>query len=426
MINFKKSRYNIFVQYREGEHIIFNPISGALGKFDSATMKRYTNDSLTPEEINKLIEKGIYVPNFVNEIDQINKDRIEGIYKNNKHFRIWTTSACNANCYYCFENGIPQINMSKDTADETFDFLNSMVIEGDHISIEWFGGEPLLNVNIIEYLSSKFKQTFEEKGIKWHASVISNGSLLTKHIIEKCASEWNIRNFQITLDGYNNEYNRIKNYHDIYKYNFDNVICNIKMLVKNGINVNIRMNYDTANYDTLKTLIKFMHQNFYKEKYIKYYIYPVWDALGDRKDHFVSKAKADEQMIDLMKMLIDYKMADIRSLCRLRYRKHQCSACNIYGFSILPNGDLLKCSEAFNSVVGNVSTGLKEDYLALKWTDVGIDDECKECIYLPLCQGGCRASKATRMPKCIAYKEIIPQLLIMNVEYLERECKGSS
>ena len=77
-------------------------------------------------------------------------------------------------------------------------------------------------------------------------------------------------------------------------------------------------------------------------------------------------------------------------------------------------------------MVGNVSTGLKEDYLALKWTDVGIDDECKECIYLPLCQGGCRASKATRMPKCIAYKEIIPQLLIMNVEYLERECKGSS
>ena len=79
-----------------------------------------------------------------------------------------------------------------------------------------------------------------------------------------------------------------------------------------------------------------------------------------------------------------------------------------------------------NDTVGNVFTGVKLNDSYFKWCDFNIPNECLNCKILPLCQGGCRASKATRMPKCIAYKEIIPQLLIMNVEYLERECKGSS
>ena len=104
---------------------------------------------------------------------------------------------------------------------------------------------------------------------------------------------------------------------------------------------------------------------------------------------------------------------------------HQCNACGISNYSILPNGNILKCSEAFESIIGNVFEGIKNEYTAEKWTDVGLDRDCIECKFLPLCQGGCRASRETEMPRCYVFKEIFSDLLKWNIAYLEKNVQRS-
>ena len=107
-MDYKASKYNIFVPYKDGNVIIYNPLSGAIGKFTSETFERYNLGKLYESEIDLLVKKGIFVSKDTNEIDKIHFDRKRVIDDEKfKHFRIWTTSACNAHCYYCFEKGIP-------------------------------------------------------------------------------------------------------------------------------------------------------------------------------------------------------------------------------------------------------------------------------------------------------------------------------
>lgn len=72
---FKKSNYNIFVPYDNGDTIVFNPLSGAIGLFDMATLDKYHSNQLNESEINMLKEKGILIPYEYDELEKINSDR---------------------------------------------------------------------------------------------------------------------------------------------------------------------------------------------------------------------------------------------------------------------------------------------------------------------------------------------------------------
>lgn len=345
------------------------------------------------------------------------------MFSNNRHFRIWSTSACNARCYYCFEKGIPHISMTENTANAAIAFICNLVNEGDTVSIEWFGGEPLVNTHIIDYISLRLEDVFKKKNVKWHASMVTNGSLFSSDSISKCKKIWNIKNVQITLDGFSDDYNQIKGYVNPNQHNFFTVIERIKMLAQYEIRVSIRMNYDTVNFLSLKRLIEFLHIELKKFSNISYYIYPVWDSLGSADNTFHTKTEADRNLLELLEMLVKYGMGRTKSLARLKYRKHQCSACGVNNYSILPNGDISKCSESFEHVVGNVFSGLSDVNLANKWLDTGLDEDCKMCNLLPLCQGGCRASRVTRMPRCTVFKDLLPDLLRWHVKHLEMQSK---
>ena len=144
---YKKSRFNIFVACDNGDIIIFNTLTGALGKFDQSTLKRYNENQLSESEINLLVQKGILIPEDFDEMQKINDDRLFGINnEKTKHYRIWPTSSCNARCYYCFEKGIKTTTMTHEVADTLIKSIYNTLNENDTLKLEWFGGEPLLNM----------------------------------------------------------------------------------------------------------------------------------------------------------------------------------------------------------------------------------------------------------------------------------------
>lgn len=420
---YKKSAYNIFVPFKNDETIVFNGLTGAIGKFDAATMKHYEMNTLSDEEIDVLVKKGILIPIDYNEIEKINSDRKIGINnEKTKHFRIWTTSGCNAQCYYCFENGVKNITMSTNTASALVGFIEKLLECGDRLEIEWFGGEPLLNTKIIDFISEHLIKICTEKKCTYQSAMISNGSLISRDIVEKMKSKWKLSAIQITLDGYDEYYDKAKRYFNPKLYNFWNVISNIKLLAENDIFVSIRMNYDTSNFISLKKLIEFLHSELSGYEKVGYYIYPLWDALNeDDPNAFRTKTLADNNLIKLFDMLVNYNMNTIINVARLKYRKHQCKSCNKYSYAILADGKIVKCCETFKQILGDVWNGISDREHYDFWTSNELDDKCKTCVYLPICQGGCKSSHFTKMPQCFAYKPIINDILRWYVSKLDSE-----
>ena len=246
---YQKSLYNLLVPYPDGRTIIFNAFSGALGLFQPDALQRYHENKLSAEEEQTLVKKGILVPEGTDEKSLIHQDRANGILHSKENLiRLWTTSACNARCYYCFEKGIAPVTMTEATADQVIAFILPMLQEGGTLTLEWFGGEPLLNPGIIDYIVGKLAPSCQRLHCRLQSAFISNGSLIDAAIVQKMKTTWNTKYVQITLDGDRKTYNAAKDYICPEKHNFDNVLHNIKLLAENGIHVSIRMNYDTTNY----------------------------------------------------------------------------------------------------------------------------------------------------------------------------------
>ena len=75
---------------------------------------------------------------------------------------LWVATGCNLSCKYCYETNKVSSLMTEDTVDNTFVFIkNEMAQQNDtHLSIQFHGGEPLLNMEIIKYATVTAKQFF--------------------------------------------------------------------------------------------------------------------------------------------------------------------------------------------------------------------------------------------------------------------------
>ncbi len=176
-------------------------------------------------------------------------------------YTIFTTTDCNARCFYCFEKNAARIPMSPGSAEKTAGFIAGHC-GGNEVSISWFGGEPLYNMEAIDIICRGLR----ERGIPFNSKIVSNGYLFDREIIGRAKVDWELRSVQITLDGTEDVYNKAKAY--IYKgvNAFRRVIGNIHLLLDAGIAVDIRLNIDTYNADNLTA---------FKE------VYPEIEACGD-------------------------------------------------------------------------------------------------------------------------------------------------
>ena len=174
------------------------------------------------------------------------------------------------------------------------------------------------------------------------------------------------------------------------------------------------MNYDTTNFESLYSLIEFLHVKFLGYSNISYYVYPIWSS-----ENFISTTEADGNFIKLVELLIKNKMGSIRRIVRLNYKKNACQSWNENTFTILPDGKISKCCETYDRIIGDILNGITDKQTFEFWTNPEIDEKCYNCIYLPICQGGCKAAYFNKMPQCFALKPIINEFLKWYVDFLD-------
>ena len=78
-------------------------------------------------------------------------------------FNIWVTQDCNLSCKYCYEKEKSKKNMSLQTADTVIEFILKYQTDKTN-QVNFHGGEPLLNWDVIEYIIRQIIQSSLKKG----------------------------------------------------------------------------------------------------------------------------------------------------------------------------------------------------------------------------------------------------------------------
>ena len=118
---------------------------------------------------------------------------------------VYPTNACNFRCRYCFQPKKTE-RMSKETADAMIDFfISSGRVEiSDRFEFWFFGGEPLLEKELMKYIVEKSLEAAEEKGIKIGFGITTNLSLLNDSFLEFMVKH----NFGVIIS-YDGKYNQV-------------------------------------------------------------------------------------------------------------------------------------------------------------------------------------------------------------------------
>ncbi len=323
---------------------------------------------------------------------------------------ICPTMGCNFDCPYCFENHFAG-KMSAEVQDDIVGLAKRLLdtCGEQNLSVTWFGGEPLLACDVIESLSERLIALVDERGGEYSAGIITNGYLFTQENIDMLV-RYKVESAQVTIDGMGAT-------HDATRRlagggpTFDRIISNLRNL-KIPFRVNIRHNVHEENRSEIDELQAFI-EKLSEESGNKMFYYPAPVS---------GSGPADErgEQVGLL-CGSDASEVSIRQEAR-RFRTgrgHYCGAHHLWFVGIDEKGNLQKCWESVDKP--EHSFGIARDWdpadpfataknpdnlsMYLNTACPAPDDECRECVWLPACAGGCPYRRIFTGRQCVAYKD---------------------
>lgn len=401
---YKNSRFN-YIQENEDSVFIYNTLYNSFINLDSQEYEMYLRKrDVTKEIFTTFVENGLWIEKEVDEYTKylcwsktytLFKERLLTV-------TITTTTKCNARCTYCYEKGIKQVDIFEGAEEKIIEFIKEHIIQNT-VQLIWFGGEPLMNTKFMDSLSKRLK---EEK-IHYTSFIITNGSLLTENIIYDKFKLWNVTNIQVTLDGTKEEYESKKNYLCPQKDNFNTVLYNIRIASTYNVHISIRLNITKDNKIDIINLVKELENLFAKQHNVLFY--PAF--VTGNKDSF-----NEEEKIQCIKELLS-SITNVRKLTAGTkfYSFPKMNACmngDPRHFTIDVFGNIYTCEHCVgrnDRAIGNITERIyvKDN----RGKNKIFREECKNCVFLPKCYGGCEANILTGDSPCMIEKYVIKAYL---------------
>ncbi len=297
-------------------------------------------------------------------------------------YTILTTTDCNARCFYCYEKGCAHVDMNRETALKTVDFIEEHC-GGKRVTLNWFGGEPLYNLEAIESITQELKR----RNIRFNSHMTSNGYLFDDEVVRKAKEQWKLQRVQITLDGTEDIYNRRKAY--IYHEGsaFQRVTENIQRLLDAKIRVSIRLNVDKHNYDDLEQLCAWLANRYKEESMLSVYARYMFSI--DGQSHAPLGGEVETLCDYMMRLENKLRALGLQRPSNLRktLKLNCCMADSDAAILIQADGSLGQCEHFYDSMpCGSVEQGILDGDVVNYWKRLEPDsDVCKRCAIYPDC-----------------------------------------
>jgi len=267
------------------------------------------------------------------------------------------TEQCNFRCVYCFESfrygtmPTPIVNAVKNLLSSRFDNLTFLVIS-------WFGGEPLMALDVIALVSDHIRSLLNSRPIvRYKASITTNGYLLTPDVFRRLL-DWGIFTYQISFDG-------PKEHHDRKRIlangnpTFDRLWKNLMEMkvFSDKFAVTVRLHVDRDNIDHVPDFLWQFKRDFGDDARFAIYIIRLGQYPNSPKKDLNLLTSSDSKRVmkgicRLAESLhIPVRIPDCES-----YGFYTCFASKLNSFVIRSNGQISKCIVGLDSDANQVGT----------------------------------------------------------------------
>ena len=330
-------------------------------------------------------------------------------------YKIFTTTACNARCFYCFEAGWKNSTMSEQVARDTASYIVKHC-GGKPVHLHWFGGEPLVNVRAIDIITDSLR----EHGVELHSTMTSNGYLFDRKLVKRAREVWGLDIVQITLDGTEEVYNARKDYVNPEGSPFQRVLRNIDLLLEADIGVNVRLNMDGENERDLYTLIDQLAVRFGGKSGFGIHLLEIQGNYEgvDPPDYVEEELLTYAEKLRSLRVYAEKKGIAARPPLSRGFSINACRADSDSATTVTPEGMLGKCNSCINGTIwGSIYSGEMDKELLRQWRERKPPEAaCKTCAIYPQC---------LRLKKCPHFEHCFPIDRETRTDRLSRNILGA-
>ena len=369
------------------------------------------NPEVTKEEISDCCDQieelkasgQLFTPDTYEPMADTLKQKTSGVVK---ALCLHIAHACNLNCSYCFASQGKyhgeRAMMSFEVGKQALDFLIANSGTRRNLEVDFFGGEPLMNFDVVKQLVAYARSVEKQAGKNFRFTLTTNGMLIDDDVIDFANRE--CANVVLSLDGR-------KEIHDRFRVDYagngswEKIVPKFQRMVeaRGGKNYYMRGTFTHANPDFLED-IKVMLDLGFNELSME----PVVCAPGDpsaltEEDLPIVMAQY-EKLAELMlerhragkPFTFYHYMIDLKGGPCIYKRISGCGSGTEY-MAVTPWGDLYPCHQFVGEdkyKLGNVwdgvtNTDAREEFASC---NVYAREECRDCWAKLYCSGGCAAN----------------------------------
>ncbi len=426
---YKLSRFTFYTINSKNELLLYNTLVGkrSLCKLsaefsDIVRVQYYFNDIENHMDfITILLDKGIIVDAFDDENNKLYENFLSNISPTNLTLHINPTEKCNFRCKYCYES-FNHGAMSGDVQKNIIDFVRQNIHKYTGLHVSWFGGEPLMAIDCIRYLSKKLMNICKYNRIPYSSGITTNGYLLKQDIFNELL-DLNIKSYQITIDG-------IKSIHDQQRVTLNNCgtydkivenLCSIHENNRKDFEILIRSNITSEIFENLDEYISTINTICANDDRFMFDFHKVGNWMGKASNSLLPKIidNLDELQI-IYDKLLNSEFSGRLSFGLFYPGNGSCYAGKRNQFLIRSNGNVHKCTVDFEksgTQVGTINEG-KMDINQKYYSNIVDINNCKsfyDCFFAPVCMGTpCPNDKNSGCPYTKNYLGISLKILDKN------------
>ena len=364
-----------------------------------------TNDILECyDQVEGLKQSGkLFAPDTFKPMANSLKEKTAGVVK---ALCLHIAHTCNLNCSYCFASqgkyhGERAI-MSYEVGKRALDYLVENSGTRRNLEVDFFGGEPLMNFDVVKQLVAYARSIEKEKGKNVRFTLTTNGVLVDDDVIEWANRECS--NVVLSLDGR-------KEIHDRYRVDYagngswDKIVPKFQKFVeaRNGKNYYMRGTFTHNNPDFLKDIQQMLDLGF-RELSMEPVVCAPDDPSALTEDDLNIVMQQYEKLADLMlehdkksdPFTFYHYMIDLTGGPCIYKRISGCGSGTEY-MAVTPWGDLYPCHQFVGDEkfkLGDIYTGVTNTDIQSQFAacNVYAHPECNDCWARLYCSGGCAAN----------------------------------
>ena len=314
--------------------------------------------------------------------------------------------SCNLACTYCFAGQGKyqgeQALMSFETGKRALDFLIEHSGSRHNLEVDFFGGEPLINFEVVKKLTAYARSIEKEHNKNFRFTLTTNGVLIDDDVIDFCNRE--MSNVVLSLDGRKEVNDRFRKTIN-GKGSYDLILPKFKKLVaaRKGKGYYMRGTYSRYNTDFVKDILHMADEGF-SELSMEPVVAAPKDPYALREEDLpilleqydILGKEMDRRRKEGRPFTFYHYMIDLAGGPCIVKRVSGCGVGTEY-MAVTPSGELYPCHQFVGDerfCLGDVFNGVKNQELREEFRGCSVyaHRECDDCFARFFCSGGCVAN----------------------------------